>query len=461
MSSELFLEIKKHKLAIKNFNFDMLSTPQELEDNIGILELLNIPLSISFSPKSEKSEKVDSDNDTKKRSYSCKLKEIYDIDEIEDYFNKIKLKDWLITNDDKNKKIEEEIFILLKEIFDKRYDLYPNNVCSLSEYSNHIKNKVEKYCTKSKEMSMYILHMLYHQFYKLFKYVDTIVFFEKISLEDYQSLKGIIYHMGKDIKKIFKNATMSLVNNLNIKFSNIIMYMLEDFLEKENKLKDKPQMMLNMFSNEKKFFFNSIINISNIKYSNNIEKWLNDPGNINFENKKINISSKKNEKNNINNNENINDNLNNIIKGKNISELKEKNNNKIILNISCDNNKITGEKNKNEGGNNSEKNNEEVNDVHKLNIEELVNYINESQSKNNKKKAKRKKKTKKDNNNNYQENNNNNIKEYNNNYLDEDYDIINFKKSIEECANNFFLYPKKIEPNLSEAFYKKLENYQE
>ena len=153
--------------------------------------------------------------------------------------------------------------------------------------------------------------------------------------------------------------------------------------------------------------------------------------------------------------------MNNIIKGKNISELKEKNNNKNILNISCDNNKITGEKNKNEGGNNSEKNNEEVNDVHKLNIEELVNYINESQSKNNKKKAKRKKKTKKDNNNNYQENNNNNIKEYNNNYLDEDYDIINFKKSIEECANNFFLYPKKIAPNLSEAFYKKLENYQE
>ena len=100
----------------------------------------------------------------------------------------------------------------------------------------------------------------------------------------------------------------------------------------------------------------------------------------------------------------------------------------------------------------------------------MVSYINEPKSKeNHKKKPKKKRKSKKSNKENKEtkenENINNNIKEMNNetNNIEEDLDISEFKKCIEDftARNNNYLYPKKIEPNLSGAFINKLKMYYE
>ena len=86
----------------------------------------------------------------------------------------------------------------------------------------------------------------------------------------------------------------------------------------------------------------------------------------------------------------------------------------------------------------------------------MVNYINEPKSKNNnKKKGKRKKKKAK------KENKEESNEKNESSYIDDDLEIINFKKSIEESnGNGYFLYPKKIEPKLSQSFLKKLKNYE-
>ena len=61
---------------------------------------------------------------------------------------------------------------------------------------------------------------------------------------------------------------------------------------------------------------------------------------------------------------------------------------------------------------------------------------------------------------------NNNIKEINNennNNIEDDFEISEFKKCIEDFTerNNHYLYPKKIEPNLSGSFINKLKMYYE
>ena len=78
---------------------------------------------------------------------------------------------------------------------------------------------------------------------------------------------------------------------------------------------------------------------------------------------------------------------------------------------------------------------------------------------NHKKKQKKKKKSKKSS----KEVNNIIIagkNENNNNNIDEDEDIADFKKCIEDFTthNNRFLYQNKIEPSISKAFIKRLEN---
>ena len=104
-------------------------------------------------------------------------------------------------------------------------------------------------------------------------------------------------------------------------------------------------------------------------------------------------------------------------------------------------------------------------DVRKLDLEDLVSYINEPKSNvNHKKKQKKKKKAKKSNKEiekTKENSNNNNIIEENNenNIINEDQEIADFKKCIEDftAKNNRYLYQNKIEPNISKAFIKKLE----
>ena len=93
-----------------------------------------------------------------------------------------------------------------------------------------------------------------------------------------------------------------------------------------------------------------------------------------------------------------------------------------------------------------------------LNIDDLVNFINEPKTNDNnkKKKKKKKKKDKKDKKDkNVQkieivEDDNDNIN------LDEDIDIINYKKSLEEFSESVSDI-KKIKPQYSEQFLKRLQ----
>ena len=80
-------------------------------------------------------------------------------------------------------------------------------------------------------------------------------------------------------------------------------------------------------------------------------------------------------------------------------------------------------------------NNKEIN-IHKLNIEELLNYINEPNNEE-KKRKKRKRKNRK------------NKKE--NIYIEKDLVILNYKKAMEDYTKNS-LYMEKIRPKYSENF---------
>ena len=90
-----------------------------------------------------------------------------------------------------------------------------------------------------------------------------------------------------------------------------------------------------------------------------------------------------------------------------------------------------------------------------------MSFINEPKAKtNNKKKNKKKKKLKKEKNENKENKENKNIKENNNeDDIDKDLIVDEFKKSIEEFTSKNFMYQTKIEPCISESFIKMLESY--
>ena len=87
--------------------------------------------------------------------------------------------------------------------------------------------------------------------------------------------------------------------------------------------------------------------------------------------------------------------------------------------------------------------------VENLNIEELVNYINGPKTTKNKKKKKKKKGTKTD-------TNKNKEITIENNYIEEDLEFLNYKKSLEEFTKNIGK-TEKIKPKCSEEFLKRLE----
>ena len=444
MSNNLILELKEHKVICEKFKFSMEIAP---EDHLELIELLMNSHINKHLVESKKDEEEEDEN--YKRSNSCEEKKINSLDN--QYPNNNKLLEYTESHKEEHKKIEKDIFILLKDIFDKRYKLYPNSVCSLSEYSIHIKKKVEMYCSNSHEMSIYILYILHQNFIDLFKYIDKVVDLDTIKLEDFNSLKEILYHIAKDVKKIFKNAFNTLGENTNFKLSNVLVVMLNDYLDKEKKLKEREKINAALYE-DYDYFFGFVKKIKNLKYIPNFSQWVNEPSDEIFEEGKPKINKEKDIEINENNKENneINSNINNEnrIQEKEIAPVINLNN---VNNINSEN-----KKNININSNYNEKNNNKINDVQKLNIEDLVNYINEPKSKNNnKKKGKRKKKKAK------KENKEESNEKNESSYIDDDLEIINFKKSIEESnGNGYFLYPKKIEPKLSQSFLKKLKNYE-
>ena len=329
-----------------------------------------------------------------------------DLDECDN--EKMKFDEWINYNKESHQKIEGEILKLLIDIFDKRYKLYPNNMCGLSLFALQCKKNIEIVCPNFYELSLYILYVLHKQFTPFFKYINEKNNINKqIKTEKYENIKEILYYIGKDIKKIFNEA----IDNIgNFNFSSILIIMFEEYLIKNNQIEEKK--IKNIPLNEVKEKFEKVLGgIQNLYFLKDYEKVLD---------KKVNLT-------NNDNNEDEKINVNNI----------DKNNDK--------NNKENIEINENENNNNNNKGT-----ILNLNIDDLVNYINDSKTKKNKKKKKKKKKGKKvlkvEK---TQENNTNN-------YIEEDIVILNYKKSLEEFTQSV-LYTQKIKPKYSEKFLKQLE----
>ena len=448
--NDFYLEFNENCGVLSNLNFN-------LENNFDFHESLDYidraigdsHININISKNDNKSSSSEESN-VKQRSNSNKSRNMPDIEE---YFTKDeKLCDWLDQNNNIEILIIKEIKTLLEKIFDKRYKLYPNNVCSLSEYSTYIKNKVDIYCNEDREMSIYILYVLNNSFKDLMKYIDEITNIETLKMADYQSIKEIIYHIGKDLKKIFKEAVNTLHKGFDFEFSNVLFVKFNDYLKENNKLKE-PELVHAALIQENKEFVKCFKNLNEIKYTRNLAKWILDT----HDEIMMDDNQQKNKKNKNNDN-----NLNN-----NISESKENKFNNICNSPS----KKNKSKKKDNSNNEQSKDNIDLNisqnesdnkDVNNLKIEDLVSFINEPKTKNNNKKKNKKKKNKK------KEKNDDIIQENkptkeNNNESEKENDLIvdEFKKSIEEFTtkNNKFLYPKKIEPCISESFIKLLESY--
>ena len=318
------------------------------------------------------------------------------IDLSEDHKDKIKFDEWIKEKVDMNKKLEEEILKTLIEIFDKRYKIYPNNVCGLSSRALQLKKNIENICPKFYELSIYMLYLLYNQFKPFFEYVIKKINLKNIQKDKYKNIKEIMYHIGKDIKKIFKCA----IDNIEkIKLPNILIVILEECFIQEKKIKDK-----------------NIKNLPLYKDKENFEKILKEINSLFFEKNYESILDKTlcfvEEEKNKDDESNIQNNTNR----------------KKVLNESGDN----------------------INHkVENLNIEELVNYINGPKTTKNKKKKKKKKSAKTD-------TNKNKEITIENNYIEEDLEFLNYKKSLEEFTKNIGK-TEKIKPKCSEEFLKRLE----
>ena len=466
MSNDLIFDIKNKHYICKKCKIEITTNHPEFENNFDLIELLmnkDDQVEINISQNNEGNSISNEEENSKKRNNSCNNKKFHDIDE---YFWKDKnLFDFLSKNIEIQKQINEELSYLLKQIFDKRYKLYPNNVCSLSEYSSHIKNKVDLYCSEDNEMSIFILYMLYINIPNLFEYVEKVVNFDTMNLQDINTFKEIIYLIGKDIKKIFKTAVNTIDKYSSFKLENVLISMFNEYLSKQNKSKG-PQVIHAALINERNIFEGLIRDGITTKFTNNIVKWANDPSDDTIEEKKLIFDEDNKIKENSKNDIYINDENKNYIniENKKIQKCDAINNIKTSYNST---NCLS--KNDNKNGNNNfpiiTEKDFNTKDVRKLDLEDLVSYINEPKPNvNHKKKQKKKKKTKKSNKEiekTKENSNNNNIIEENNenNIINEDQEIADFKKCIEDftAKNNRYLYQNKIEPNISKAFIKKLE----
>jgi hypothetical protein len=412
---------------------------------------------------------------------------------------KMKLKDWLDLNIENNKKIEEDIEDLIIEIFVNRYNSYPNSTCDLSPNALQSKKQSDLFCPKLIEFSIYILSILHQKFYSFFEFLIKKINFRALDLSEVKKLKEILYYTGIDLKTIFKKA---FEKTFDFNLSSILIIIFDEFLVKENRIKEEIIKELRnspLYKEKEKFekylkiakqqFFgsddegenqtNEENNINNNEllsnyfstdydenadYNNDINDANdNDNDNNNNDNDYVNEANDINAFNEIDNEE-IDDNYDN--ENDEIVSKEEENKNIINQKINKENKKINEEdkeninnndddnykdikKNKNKRKNKSKKNennSENNNLIQNLNLDDLVNYINESDNKEKKKKKKKKKGKKKQ----------KNLEKEESNYVEEDLIILDYKKSLEEYTNNI-IHIKKVKPKYSEEFLKKLQ----
>ena len=444
-----------------------------------------------------------------KKYYKSKSKRIYHSADSKKT-KKMKLKDWLDLNIENNKKIEEDIEDLIIEIFVNRYNSYPNSTCDLSPNALQSKKQSDLFCPKLIEFSIYILSILHQKFYSFFEYLIKKINFRSLDLNEVKKIKEILYYTGIDLKTIFKKAfektfDFNLSSILIIIFDEFLVkesrikeeiikelrnsplykekekfekYLKiakkqffgnddedEDQKEEENNINNN-ELLSNYFSTDydENADYNNDINDANDNDNDNDNDnnndndndndYANEANNINvfndidndeiddnYDNENDEIVSKEEENKNINI---INQKINK--ENKNINEEDKENINSNNNNDdNCKDNKKSKNKRKNKNKKN-ENNSENNNLIQNLNLDDLVNYINESDNKEKKKKKKKKKGKKKQ----------KDLEKEESNYVEEDLIILDYKKSLEEYSNNI-IHTKKIKPKYSEEFLKKLQ----
>ena len=301
MSNLYSFKFKSNKRNKSNDNifgssiFESIEIPQKEKEIIG--EIIKQKILIDIPDFED--ECIDFIN---KRNHS--VKKTREIEDLSDFGNvKMKFENWCNYNKEINSKIEEKILKLLEDIFDKRYILYPNNVCTLSSYCLQCKENIEEYFVEYYELSVYILYVLYKQINLLFKHIDKEINLISIKANQYENIKEILYYIGEDIEKIFQKV-INITGRF--KFPSILIVMMEEYLIKENKMGEKiyKKIKYEIYKEKEKFesFLKGINNLKFKKYYKNLyEK-------INLDNK--NDDNDLDEKNNI---ENIDNNENNII----------------------------------------------------------------------------------------------------------------------------------------------------
>ena len=396
---------------------------------------------------------------------------------------KMKLKDWLDLNIENNKKIEEDIEDLIIEIFVNRYNSYPNSTCELSPNALQSKKQSDLFCPKLIEFSIYILSILQQKFYSFFEFLAKKINFRSLDLNDVKKIKEILYYTGIDLKKIFKKA-FEKTSDFNI--SSILIIIFDEFLVKEKRIKEEiikelrnsphykeKEKFEKYLERAKKHYFGNddegddeVDEENNINNKELLSNYFSTDYDENAEYNNDNDNDNINETNDINvfneiDNDEIDDNYDNendeIVnkeeEDKNIINQKIDEGNKNINeenkeNININDNHKDNNKSKNKGKNNSKKNEnnlENNNLIQNLNLDDLVNYINESDNKEKKKKKKKKKGKKKQ-----------NLEKEESKYVEEDLVILDYKKSLEEYSNNI-IQTKKIKPNYSKEFLKRLQ----
>ena len=444
-----------------------------------------------------------------KKYYKSKSKRIYHSADSKKT-KKMKLKDWLDLNIENNKKIEEDIEDLIIEIFVNRYNSYPNSTCDLSPNALQSKKQSDLFCPKLIEFSIYILSILHQKFYSFFEYLIKKINFRSLDLNEVKKIKEILYYTGIDLKTIFKKAFEKtfdfnlssiliiifdefLVKESRIKeeiikelrnsplykekekFEKYLKIAKKQFFGNDDEDEDQKEEEININNNELLSNYFSTDYDENADYNNDIND-ANDNDNDNDNdnnNDNDNDNDYANEANNINvfndiDNDEIDDNYDNendeivskeeenkninIInqkinkENKNINEEDKENINSNNNNDdNCKDNKKSKNKRKNKNKKN-ENNSENNNLIQNLNLDDLVNYINESDNKEKKKKKKKKKGKKKQ----------KDLEKEESNYVEEDLIILDYKKSLEEYSNNI-IHTKKIKPKYSEEFLKKLQ----
>ena len=334
------------------------------------------------------------------------------ISETETHIEKLIFSDWIKYNKEIDQKIGEQILKLLIDIFDKRYALYPNNICSLSEYSLQCQSKLNSICSKFKELSFYMLYKLYDQIIPFYKCLDQKLNFKTITPIEYENIKEILYYISNDLSEIFKNPLDDEEaedegedEDKYFKLSHILIVILEDYLIKEDKICDKIHLKTKSPLYKAKENFEKFLQlINNIYFIKDYEKLLNERLSLVDE-------------------ENV-----------------DKEDEKSSINIDDDNKNDNDEETEN---NNEDK--EENKDDKNLSIEDLVNFINEPKKNENKKKRKKKNKNK-----------NKNKKNEITICKEEDIEFLNYKKDIEVYTQNL-PYVKKIRPKYSENFLKTMK----